>query len=230
VRRYRKAYRNWISVMLAVYRNRPRIGLKLRNGLQLEGSPLWAYQMSGIAYIGGDVRRASDELIEFAFNGRLVTLHGWLYGDPGALGSYRRLDVKEKRVLDVGANLGDTAVYFALRGAREVVAFEPYPFPYQFALRNIEANNLRNVKMINAGISDNDGAVKVTKGETCGGDDLKPSDEPDAVEVPIYSLDRVLEEYGPFDVMKMDCEGCEYDTILNSRKIGELKQIQMEYH
>jgi len=230
VKRYRKAYRNWISVMWAAYRNRPWIGLKLRNGLQLEGSPSWAYQMPWIAYIGGDVRRASDELIEFAFNGRLVTLHGWLYGDPSALGSYRRLDVKEKRVLDAGASIGDTAVYFALRGAREVVAFEPYPFPYQFALRNVEANGLRNVRVINAGVSGRDGTVRVTGGETTIGDDLKPSDEPDAVEVPIYSLDRVLEEYGPFDVLKMDCEGCEYDAILNSKRIGELRQIQLEYH
>jgi len=48
--------------------------------------------------------------------------------------------------------------------------------------------------------------------------------------VPIYSLDRVLEEYGPFDVMKMDCEGCEYDAIASSKGIGEIKQIQIEYH
>jgi len=230
VKRYRKAYRNWISVMWAVYRNRPRIELKLRNGLQLEGSPLWAYQMSGIAHIGGDVRRASEELIEFAFNGRLVALQGWLYGNPGDLSSYRQLDVKGKRVLDAGASIGDTAVYFALRGAREVVAFEPYPFPYSFALKNVEANGLKNVKVVNAGVSGRDGMVKVTKGETRGADDLQPSDEPDAVEVSVYSLDRVLEEYGPFDVMKMDCEGCEYDAILNSKRIGELKQIQIEYH
>jgi len=230
VKRYRKFYRNWISVMWAVYRNKPRIELKLRNGLQLEGSSLWAYKMSGIAHMGGDVRQVSDELIEFAFDGRLVTLHGWSYVYLAALLDYGWLDVQGKRVLDIGAFIGDTAVYFALRGAREVVAFEPYPFSYGFALRNVEANALRNVRVINAGISGNDGAVKVTKGEMCGGDDLKPSDEPDAVEVPIYSLDRVLEGYGPFDAMKMDCEGCEYDAILNSKRIGELRQIQMEYH
>jgi len=230
VKNYRKAYRNWISVMWAVYRNRSRIELKLRNGLQLESSPGGAYQVSGIAHMGGDVRRASDELIEFMLNGRLVALHGWLYGNPGDLSSHRWLDVKEKRVLDIGASIGDTAVYFALRGAREVVAFEPYPFSYQFALRNMEANGLGNVRVINAGISGRDGTVRVTRGENTSGGVLKPSNEPDAVEVPIYSLDRVLEKYGPFDVMKMDCEGCEYDAILNSKRIGELRQIQIEYH
>jgi hypothetical protein len=29
---------------------------------------------------------------------------------------------------------------------------------------------------------------------------------------------------------KMNREGCEYDVILNSKRLGELKQIQMEYH
>jgi len=48
---------------------------------------------------------------------------------PGDLPDYDWLDVKGKRVLDVGASIGDTAVYFALRGAREVVAFEPTHFP-----------------------------------------------------------------------------------------------------
>jgi hypothetical protein len=81
----------WLLIVWALYRNRPSIELKLRNGLQLEGLPLWAYQMSGIAYMGGDVRRASDELIEFAFNGRIITLYGWLYGDPGSLGAIKRI-------------------------------------------------------------------------------------------------------------------------------------------
>jgi len=140
------------------------------------------------------------------------------------------MDHLRPSVLDVGAFIGDTAVYFALRGARQVVAFEPYPFPYEFVPKNVQANGLGNVRVINAGVSGRDGTVRVTGGETTMGDELKPSEEPDAVEVPIYSLNRVLEAHGPFDVMKMDCEGCEYDAILSSRKIGELEQIQVEYH
>ncbi|MFQ1020790.1 FkbM family methyltransferase [Tardisphaera saccharovorans] len=50
------------------------------------------------------------------------------------------------------------------------------------------------------------------------------------MEVPVYSLDHVLEEYGPFDVLKMDCEGCEYDALANSRRIGEVSQVMLEYH
>jgi len=228
-KRYRKAYENWISVMWAIYRNKSRIKLKLRNGLQLEGSPHWARHISMLVYLGGDVRQVSDEFIKFVLDDRSVVLYGWLRGDI-RLYDYYWLEVKGKRVLDVGTSIGDTVVYFALRGARQVVAFEPYPFPYGYALKNLEANGLKNVKVINAGVSGHDGTVKVTKGETTIGSDLNASDEPNAVEVPIYSLDRVLEEYGPFDVIKMDCEGCEYDAIASSKRIGEINQIQIEYH
>jgi len=230
INRLRKTYENWISIIWAFYRNKPRIKLKFRNGLQIESSPYRAYQMSGLKYQDSHIIRVSDEFLELMLNGKSIIFFGWSKGDFGSLPDYDWLDVQGKRVLDVGASIGDTAIWFALRGARDVVAFEPYPFPYEFALKNVEANGFKNVRVINAGISGHDGAVKVTKGETTAGDDLKSSDEPDAVEVPVYSLDRVLEEYGPFDVMKMDCEGCEYDAILSSRKIGELRQIQIEYH
>jgi len=229
-KRYRKAYENWISVLWAVHKNKPRIKLKLRNGLQLESSPRAVNLISAMFYHDLHIIRASDELLELMLNGESTVFFGWLHGDPAALPDYDWLDVKGKRVLDVGASIGDTAVYFALRGARQVVAFEPYPFPYSYALKNVEANGLKNVKVVNAGVSGRDGTVSVTKGETTTRSDLKASDEPGAVEVPVYSLDRVLEEYGPFDAMKMDCEGCEYDAIASSKGIGEIKQIQIEYH
>lgn len=172
----------------------------------------------------------SEDRIEFTLNGRPILFYGWRHGDLGGLRDYDWLDVEGKRVLDVGASIGDSAIFFALRGAREVVAFEPYPFYYGLAVKNVEANGLSNVKVINAGISGSDGTVRVTRGETTMGVELKPSEEPDAAKVPVYSLDRVLEEHGSFDIMKMDCEGCEYDAILKSEIISELKQIQLEYH
>jgi len=134
-------------------------------------------------------------------------------------------------VLGFGIRTGGaqrTICYYTKMFPRE--GFEPYPFIYNFALRNAEANNIKNVRVINAGISGSDGIVRVTRGETASGADLKAPDEPDAVEVPVYSLDRALEAHGPFDVMKMDCEGCEHDAVLNSRKVAEPRQIQMECH
>jgi len=142
VRRYKRTYRNWISVTWAVHRKKQLIKLKLRNGLELEGDPLVATSMSFIVNFGGDIRRVSHELVEFVINGKSIIFYGWLQGDMLAISDYVRFDVKGKRVLDVGAAVGETAVYFALRGAREVVAFEPY-LPISLSVRPEERRGER---------------------------------------------------------------------------------------
>ncbi|MGC8615312.1 MAG: hypothetical protein ACP5UU_05865 [Thermoprotei archaeon] len=66
--------------------------------------------------------------ISFPWEGKLITLLGYQYKDlPAAFRSHSWLSMKGKRVLGVGASIGNSAIYFALRGTREVVAFEPYP-------------------------------------------------------------------------------------------------------
>ena len=54
---------------------------------------------------------------------------------------YADLDIKDKIVIDVGANIGDSSIYFALRGAKKVIAIEP--FPENFDLAKISKKNLR---------------------------------------------------------------------------------------
>jgi FkbM family methyltransferase len=49
------------------------------------------------------------------------------------------------------------------------------------------------------------------------------------IEVPTCTLDSLIEKYGPFDVLKMDCEGCEYDSIPYSKKLTDFKEILIEY-
>ena len=57
-----------------------------------------------------------------------VTYHQKLYGN---------IDVKDKIVIDIGANIGDTAVLFARGGASHVYGFEASPASYHRAVRNL---------------------------------------------------------------------------------------------
>ena len=57
---------------------------------------------------------------------------------------FKWLNVKSKDVVDVGANIGDTAIYFALKGAKYVYAFKPYPYSYNIAKKNIRLNHLED--------------------------------------------------------------------------------------
>jgi hypothetical protein len=52
-------------------------------------------------------------------------------------GMYKSLSVKDRVVVDVGAFVGDSAIYFALKGARKVIVIEPHPGAYKEMLDNI---------------------------------------------------------------------------------------------
>jgi FkbM family methyltransferase len=144
------------------------------------------------------------------------------------------VDVKGREVVDVGANIGDSSIYFAIKGARKVLAFEPLPSVYQVALENVKLNRLENViTLINAGVGSKDGVIKVPSTI-----DLDDSIEFHAkfhaigeghMEVPVYSLKRIREMVKDPYLLKMDCEGCEVDVILNSEDI-DFEKIIFEHH
>lgn len=61
---------------------------------------------------------------------------------------YGKLDYAGKRVLDIGADIGSTADFFLLRGARDVVAVEPNPSFYEELVKNAEKlGGIQPVKM-----------------------------------------------------------------------------------
>jgi len=60
-------------------------------------------------------------------------------------GDYEPLNAKGKIVIDVGAFVGDSAIYFVLKGAVRVIAIEPHLGAYTEMLDNIKLNNLEGV-------------------------------------------------------------------------------------
>ncbi|MDE1856892.1 MAG: FkbM family methyltransferase [Candidatus Micrarchaeota archaeon] len=149
------------------------------------------------------------------------------------VGGHYDADVRGKTVVDIGASIGDTAVYFALRGARMVYAFEPYPYSCSIAKRNIGRNGVgKRVKLINAGGSSRSGSVIVDPKFRNTVDD-KLRSFPSGVRVPLYPLDEICRIAKDDDaVLKIDCEGCEYEIILNSsnKTLRKFSTIMLEYH
>jgi len=145
---------------------------------------------------------------------------------------YKWLDVKGKDVVDVGANIGDTAIYFALKGAKHVYAFEPYPYFYNIAKKNIKLNHLEDkITPLNEGCGKS-GFVAIRKDyENTGGTDLKNFKK--GKKIRIVSLDEIVKRFNlKHAALKVDCEGCEYNLILNASDdaLKAFDQIIMEYH
>jgi len=145
------------------------------------------------------------------------------------------LNVKDRVVIDIGAYIGDSAIYFALKGARKVIAIEPHPGAYAEMLDNIRLNNMENVIVpVNAGLASKPGKVCVENVDVSNTFDIyhRPGDCPNAV--PAVTLGELINRFGidPSDaVIKMDCEGCEFDVILNDYEHVRLfREFIFEYH
>jgi len=187
-----------------------------------------------------------EGVIAFRWLGKEVVLYFPLIGFYGLINamkdsfveeSYRSLNVNSRCVVDVGAYIGDTAVYFALKGAWKVLAVEPHPYTYSFLARNIEENLLSRVVIpVNACVGGKEEVIRIPylKEDSLS----KPlRNHGLGVEVPCYNLQRLVEELKVYCedrdlVLKMDCEGCEYDAILNSdgETLRMFREIILEFH
>jgi FkbM family methyltransferase len=182
---------------------------------------------------------------------------------------YQRLPVKDKMVIDIGANIGDSPIYFALRGARKVIALEPCLESYSTAKVNLKRNDLFDkVSLILAGCSSSSGSIDVNHMHDVDNDDdlslthfnndgtqfslsrrqkngnenhVYHHDDPslthfnnDNEVVPLLTIKDVLDKFEIDNkaVLKMDCEGCEYESILStsSTTLQRFSHILIEYH
>jgi len=147
------------------------------------------------------------------------------------INSYERLE--NKIVLDIGAECGDTALFYANLGA-QVYSFEPIKENFMALKRNLELNpNLaKKIIAVNAGIG-KDEDLKFFKDlylPNHGASFVHNKRENALIEtVEGFSLDTILKKYEikEVELMKMDCKGCEF--FLTDSALQKIKRIKIEY-
>ena len=146
---------------------------------------------------------------------------------------YKQLQVKRMKVVDIGANIGDTAIYFTTQGAKHIYAFEPFPYSFRIAQQNIKLNNMNNqITLINAGCGGKKDKLVVDPWyESDGGSVLRSFRSGKTINV--LPLGEIVKKYRiKKGALKLDCEGCEYEVILKSSRniLRHFDQIILEYH
>jgi len=132
-------------------------------------------------------------------------------------------------VIDIGASIGDSAIYFALKGASHVYAFEPLPAVYKIALQNIKLNNLEDkITLINAAVGSKEGKVKVPSSINIEESEVYSITNQGDVEVPVISFNNIIKMTKDPYLLKMDCEGCEADIIFSTEL--DFNKIFVESH
>lgn len=113
----------------------------------------------------------NGEEITISHKGTSSKFKNWRGSEINAIfleDEYGYFDLKGKIVVDVGANIADSTVYFAKNGARKVIALEPIKKNYDMAMENLKLNELQNqVVLLMAGMG-NESKVKKLDPDTIG--------------------------------------------------------------
>lgn len=154
-------------------------------------------------------------------------------------------------VIDIGANIGISSLFFStLPFVEKIYSFEPVPETYQQAKKNLSLNESINkvVQINNFGLGKNNKSEvfifnKDMKGNTGVRGLLSPSYAANLntfveVEVAIRDTSEIIsqiknENLGKKIVVKMDCEGAEYEIFENLTNSGVLNSVDVfmiEWH
>ena len=236
VSRYRSTYKDWVKVML---------------GFALKRFPLQAHLVNGDRITLADGNHAfllttgfdlvfeeESNCLRFTWKGNVVRMScaQHEYGDIYSVffkDEYGFLEPKDRICVDIGAHVGDSSIYLAFRGASRVISIEPYPANCEVFSKNVVLNHLSDkIEIINAGLADHRGEILVDEKKTTNiGRDLNASAS--GREIPLVTLTELLDRFSVTEgILKMDCEGCEYQTLLScpTNALLRFEQIQLEYH
>ena len=150
----------------------------------------------------------------------------WGVKDSGHANLYNL--VKEGMViLDVGANIGDTALHFSKIAGNEgrVICFEPDLNNFKKLSSNVQLNKCSNIILVNAGLGNENKQVRLFRvsPDNKGMNRILDIDSTDANYsiIEIKRADDVMKELKieKADLIKIDVEGFEFEVLKGAEKI-----------
>ena len=148
----------------------------------------------------------------------------------------------ENIVIDIGANIGVFAAYAATCAEDvEVLAFEPFPENAGWLRRNVDENNLSNVTVYEqavAGVTE-ERALEISSSwieHSLSGTINETGNTADKtgqiLKVQCRSFDDVMNNVPKCDLLKIDCEGSEYEIfyLSSSETLSKVRRIVGEFH
>ena len=144
--------------------------------------------------------------------------------------------MKDRNVIDIGANVGMFSLLASSLGAKKVVGVEPSVRSHHKFLENIKRSGFTNIVPMKKIVTEKSGGKA-----NLGIDDVNPGcsspfyTKYDTWEndIPTITLADILKQFkGDNIYLKIDCEGGEYDILLNATKkdMDRIDEIGIEIH
>ena len=144
---------------------------------------------------------------------------------------FAQFDLKDKVVVQAGGFIGDTALYYASRGAK-IYSFEPDIISFGRALANIKLNPelSKNIVMKNYAVG-KDGEIDFPiNPEGSIGSSMYETEGRDTIKVKSASIRTILNDFDINDayLLDLDIKGNEFDVIEDD-SVSKFKMIRIEY-
>jgi hypothetical protein len=139
--------KNWFSASLKIIEGKYPFTLELKNGGTITVKS-WI-DILHLAYpniIEEIVEDTNSAIVNF--QGKKLVISEYNRGDLDTTficEDYKQLNVSNKIVIDVGAGIGETCIYFALREGRKVIGIEPCLLLHKIGIQNIFSNGPKNI-------------------------------------------------------------------------------------
>lgn len=159
--------------------------------------------------------------------------------DPNVVSKY-------SNVVDVGAHIGSFVIKLRQLGfTGHVSCFEPNPDTFSYLKQNVEGAEKTSLHQSLVWRSDEDvSEVSLSIGKIWTEDRSKVNHadckvisngyEANTVKVPVVKFDSILQkifnEHGRINLLKLDCEGSEYPLLYTSKALDLVDSILLEYH
>jgi FkbM family methyltransferase len=132
--------------------------------------------------------------------------------------------------LDVGANIGVVSLVMS-KYAKHVISFEPIKSLFSMIEKSIEANNIKNCKVINKGLSSTNTMAKIyintsgnigssTLSKTHSLENSKNTfNDSEVIDLEAGDDNEYLKSIDRIDLIKIDVEGHESDVVIGMQEI-----------
>lgn len=143
---------------------------------------------------------------------------------------------KNDVVVDIGANIGAFSVLASKKAFDgKIYAYEPDKENYDMLKKNNALNDLHNVFVSNAAVTEKKGHIDFfTSKLNNGGHSIYSTDSKKATKVKSTTLSDIfkINNLKRINYLKIDAEGAEYNILLNTpaKIIRKVDKIVLEYH
>ena len=140
-------------------------------------------------------------------------------------------------VVDIGAHVGYFTLYATKKAKKgKIISYEPSKKSFEILEKNIEMNKFSNIKLENLAVSKIHGKALLHTSDideiSNSLYDLNKNCEVEEVETTTLNDIFLKHKLEKIDFLKMDCEGAEYEIIMNASSLilDKIQKISAEIH